>query len=120
MSKRIRGGRGYLEIDNRASGGNLLKFDTLTCAHCNSMYALNPYRKRKRGWCRKCNAYVCDLPGCQTDCNPILQGVDLAQKYPGLPTLPRGYKGEILFDKYFAEKEKPFSGLTIPTQKQGD
>lgn len=105
---RVRGGRGYLMIDNRASGGELLEFKTLTCAHCNQVVALNPKRQRERGFCQKCYAYICDSVGCNVDCNPILEGVDLAQKYAtlGEPFLPRGYKGEVLFDLELRDKNR--------------
>ena len=113
----IKGGRSYLSIDNRASGGKLLEFDTLTCVHCNTIVVLNKQRKRQRGWCRKCNAYVCDSVGCMTDCNPIEQGIELAQKFPGVPSLPRDKQGRILFDPLIKESMKIYPVLTgIPKE----
>ena len=108
---RVKGGRGYLYIDNRPSGGQLLEFNTLTCAHCNTVVVLNPERKRRREWCHKCNAYICDSVGCNAECNPIQQGVELALKYPelGQPFLPRGKNGEVLFDTQLRDKEKPWA-----------
>jgi hypothetical protein len=108
MAKRhIRGGRGYLTIDNRASGGSLQEFDTLTCNHCGRIVALNKDRKRTRNWCPKCDSYTCDgacsIPGY---CAPTEQCVILAQKYPGLPSLSRGYHGELLIDPSYLTEGK--------------
>lgn len=108
VSKRSR--EGYLLIDNRVSGGELQELPTITCAHCNVVVVLNMQRTRPRGHCWKCAAYVCDKPGCNTECNPITQGVELALKYPDSdqPFLLRGDSGEILFNPTFRDKEKPF------------
>lgn len=98
MGNRVKGGKGYLQIDNRASGGTLQEYNTLTCGHCNCITVLNPERKRARGYCQKCHAYTCDAAVCRVDCNPIQQGLELILKYPGLNALARGKQGEILFD----------------------
>ena len=39
-----------------------VKFEapTYTCSHCNRVVVLNPLRQRERGYCRKCDHYVCD------------------------------------------------------------
>ena len=103
---RTKGGKGYLMIDNRPSGGKLVEMATQTCAHCNCIVVLNPERKRKRISCKKCNAYVCDNKVCESICSPIEKCVELAQKYPGLPTLPRGKQGELLFDPEFLKQGK--------------
>ena len=102
----VRGGRGYLLVDNRASGGALEELPTLTCAHCNCTTVLNPQRTRERGYCQKCHAYVCDLPGCRAACNPTELMVDLARKYPGEPWLLRGPNGEPLFPQELRDKER--------------
>lgn len=51
---------GYLLKDNRASGGGMLESATLTCSHCQRQVILNPDRSRSRGYCPKCDHYVCD------------------------------------------------------------
>jgi hypothetical protein len=52
---------GYLSIDHRATGaGALLESATLTCSHCQRQIILNPDRTRSRGYCSKCDHYVCD------------------------------------------------------------
>lgn len=33
---------------------------TFTCSHCEVIVVLNPDRSRSRGFCRKCEHYVCD------------------------------------------------------------
>src|SRR5438552_1081296 len=112
ISKRVKGGRSYLMIDNRASGGKLLEFATATCAHCGFVVILNPNRKRERERCRKCNAYVCDAFVCRTECHPIMQSLDLLLKYPnsGEPFLARGKNGEVLHDVGLEEKNKIYHG----------
>lgn len=109
MSDRVKGGRGYLMIDNRASGGKLEEYNTLTCGHCGKIVVLNPERKRARGYCRIGNHYVCDgacsIPG---TCPNMEKCVELAQLHPGLPTLPRGKEGELLFDPEYLKEGKPY------------
>jgi len=61
---------GYLTIDHRASPGipgskhlgegTLFEADTRMCGHCSVPVVLNPYRTRERGFCPKCNSYLCD------------------------------------------------------------
>ena len=103
MNKRSR--EGYLLIDNRASGGELLELPTSTCVHCNYVVVLNTQRTRPRGYCRQCDAYVCDKPGCNAECNPIVEAVELALQYPdsNQPFLLRGPRGEVLFDPRFRD-----------------
>lgn len=77
MSKRRQ--EGYLLIDNRfgpgvseefirKSGrdapvvgeGQMFEAPTITCAHCHTVLVVNPARTRERGYCRKCDHYICD------------------------------------------------------------
>lgn len=66
---------GYLLIDNRGLPGidrNVAKgidplganqtyeTATITCAHCQVIVILRPDRSRPRGYCPKCDKYVCD------------------------------------------------------------
>lgn len=71
---------GYLHIDNRfgpgttaelvqASGkldapvvgeGRQFEAATVTCPHCHRIVILNPDRTRARGYCAKCDHYLCD------------------------------------------------------------
>ena len=90
---------GYLLIDNRfgpgvsedfirASGkeapivkeGAMYESATVTCAHCNTIVILNPVRTRPRGYCRKCDKYVCDNPGCNVDCFNFEKLLDTLQE----------------------------------------
>lgn len=71
---------GYLMIDHRAGAGidvgtaraagrdtipvrGLFETSILTCSHCQQQVILNPDRSRERGFCPKCDRYVCD--GCE-------------------------------------------------------
>ncbi len=68
---------GYLLIDNRNNEGvsekqvvdaglplvarsGLFEAATITCNHCNAIVVINPDRTRARGFCVKCNSYICD------------------------------------------------------------
>ena len=58
---------GYLLVDHSACpdfrpGALPTQFEsaTITCSHCQRVVVLNPDRTRSRGYCRKCDHYVCD------------------------------------------------------------
>lgn len=74
-----RSNEGYLFVDHRASPGlpediarlcgyqpehvregRVYEAPTLGCAHCGAHVMMNPDRKRERGWCWKCDKYICD------------------------------------------------------------
>ena len=42
--------------------GRGMRFEapTLNCSHCTRLIVLNPQRTRERGYCPKCDRYVCD------------------------------------------------------------
>jgi len=90
---------GYLLIDNRAGPGvsadfirscgkdpdlipgvgegQIFESATITCSHCQKVLFKNLKRTRERGYCAKCDHYICD------DCNAkkFLTGeCDLARK----------------------------------------
>lgn len=48
--------------------GQKFEAGVLTCAHCQRQVIINPLRTRDRNYCRKCDHYVCDEPGC-AECN---------------------------------------------------
>ena len=80
---------GYLMIDHRASPGldhpllgpgSFVERATRNCSHCERLVVVNPDRTRVRGYCPKCDAYVCDA--CEAErvrtgiCRPFKQVVD--------------------------------------------
>ncbi len=88
---------GYLMIDNRVnegvpddmmraaglpagSGKGLFESATISCSHCQALVVLNQDRTRERGYCRKCDSYLCD--GCEAlramsfECKTFNQTVD--------------------------------------------
>ncbi len=90
---------GYLLIDHRNSpgvdyelirsvgkdtpnvgAGQLYESPTVTCCHCGVGVILNPNRSRPRGYCRKCDNYVCDNPTCNAECKPFLKTLDVLQE----------------------------------------
>lgn len=111
---RVRGARGYLMIDDTASGGEKRQYNTLTCVHCNSVVVLHPKRIRPRNWCRKCNAYVCDKAICIVECNPIKRDLEMIAKYnDGRISLLRGEQGENFTDQSLIEKQKVYTGISL-------
>lgn len=77
---------GYFLVDNRHSGGGMLESATITCSHCQSVVVLNPNRSRSRGYCPKCDHYICD--GCEATrvasagaCRPFNQIIEEAQEH---------------------------------------
>lgn len=73
----LRRHEGYMLIDNSNSpgvpdalvvaqglpaGSGKIKFEsaTFTCSHCEAVVVMNPNRQRSRGYCPKCDHYVCD------------------------------------------------------------
>lgn len=81
MSSRVfsqRSFEGYLEIDNRESpglrpgeAGKIIQRVTKKCQHCWRIVVINPDRTRARGYCPKCDGFVCDE--CET--NRVLTGI---------------------------------------------
>lgn len=70
---------GYLSIDHRAGdgvskellhcagidapavpGGTQFEAPTIGCKHCPTVFYVNPNRVRARGYCPKCDRYICD------------------------------------------------------------
>lgn len=90
---------GYLIVDHRESpgvpdnpamagkpdaliarSGMALESATVTCCHCQVVVVLNPLRTRPRGYCQKCDRYICDSPVCHRDCTPFERVLDQAQE----------------------------------------
>lgn len=83
MSKRSH--EGWLMIDDRASGGKLVEQACFTCAHCQRVTPLDPLRQRPRGYCAKCDRYLCDSPACNGRCRPMKAVLDRAQELAARP-----------------------------------
>ncbi len=99
MKHSLTHGAGYLVVDHRDSpgltpaevahvpralpifGGELFEADVFTCSHCQRAVLLNPSRVRPRGYCAKCNHYICDDPRCHSECHPIVKLLDQAQEH---------------------------------------
>lgn len=75
---------GYLLIDNRSAGEGMFEAATLTCSHCQQQLIRNPSRIRDRGYCPKCDHYVCDA--CEAhrsrtgECLPFAAIIDMVQE----------------------------------------
>ena len=40
--------------------GEIFESAIITCSHCQATVVLNPDRSQERGWCPKCDKYLCD------------------------------------------------------------
>lgn len=111
MKRSIAHGAGYTIIDHRDSpgvtpedlahiaggmafavpGGKVGECDVLGCGHCQAQVVKHPQRVRPRGYCPKCDRYVCDR--CEairvrtSECVPYMKILDAiqnaAEKYEG-------------------------------------
>ena len=105
---------GYVFLDRGIGPGlqrlGIDEMPCFTCPHCNYVVIMNAQRTRPRGYCAKCDHWTCDKPGCNAECNPIVRDVVLAQRFPnsGEPFLPRGPRGELVYDRRFQDKERFF------------
>ena len=84
-SKRSR--EGYLYIGNAMPGAATYESATITCSHCGCVVVLNPDRSRERGYCSKCDGYVCDpcnLRRALTGCTPFIQVIEETQERAAL------------------------------------
>jgi ribosomal protein S27AE len=68
--------RGSAEIVEK---GQKFEADIQFCAHCGTQVILNPKRVRARGYCAKCNHYICDNPICNKTCEPLKALLDKAE-----------------------------------------
>ncbi len=103
MRRSLRSTEGELLIDHRASpglssafieqarahgiviqpvaAGETYESPTIVCCHCGVEVVLNPQRTRPRGYCAKCDHYVCDHPICNRECKPLAQAIDLVRNH---------------------------------------
>lgn len=91
-SKRSR--EGYFMVDNRLSGGGLVEVPILTCSHCQKQLIVNPGRTRDRGYCPKCDNYICDeceaVRVATLECKPFEQVIDEVQEAAVTPSFILG------------------------------
>jgi len=66
------------------AGKGLLETSTYTCGHCPQIVMMNPLRTRERGYCRKCDHYICDrcsgILAATRECKPYKQVLDELQE----------------------------------------
>ena len=51
---------GPLSDTPRIRSGQTYECATFTCRHCQRVVVINPLRTRERGYCGKCDHYLCD------------------------------------------------------------
>lgn len=66
------------------AGHGMFEAPTITCSHCQTVLIVNPLRTRDRGYCGKCDHYVCDGCGAALkaggECKTIGQLMDEVQE----------------------------------------
>lgn len=112
-----RSAEGYLQIDHSVGPGipdELLpahlppragqrNFETSTfcCSHCPNQVINNPLRTRERGYCRKCDSYLCDrctaIAQVTKECRPWEKVLDTLQEQ-GAKDLAFDDNGSIVMD----------------------
>ena len=124
MSRSLRSLEGYALIDHTQSpgvpdaivvaqglpaGAGRGKFESasFTCSHCEAIVVLNPDRSRARGYCRKCDHYVCD--GCEAA--RVLSGGECypykAKVKDALEDIDKGGDPYQVYEKIFVRGERP-------------
>ena len=103
MSGSKRSDEGVLIIDHRNSPGvpdhwipgaselpvgcgqGLVEVPTYTCEHCPQVVVMNPNRRRPRGYCKKCDGYICDrcngILAATRECTPYAKLLDDLQEH---------------------------------------
>ena len=103
MKHSLSQGSGYLTIDHRNSpglspediahvpgavlvgAGKHFETDIQMCTHCQRGVLLRPDRVRARGYCPKCDHYICDLCAgvfaVDRVCMPVVKQFDILQNY---------------------------------------
>ena len=86
------------DVEGSPFKAGTLEADTMTCNHCMTVVILKPTRERVRGWCRQCDAYLCDIChevyGQRGECFTTVRTQDLAMANPGqMITLGRPGEG---------------------------
>ena len=111
---------GYFLRDERLAYGPqaILETVTWTCCHCNTPVVILtdtyrrahglPPRTHPRGWCQKCDAYVCDRKPCNDNCTPVEQLIDIALRHPEQPVFLLGPNGEKLFETRLLNEKRIF------------
>ena len=126
MKHSLRQGAGYLQIDHTNSpgltpadvaclpgtvavgAGEVYERDTLQCTHCQRMIKLHPLRTRDRGYCPKCDHYICDpceeIRKNSGACVPMAKVFDRvqahAEKFAGQPDHPEADVRVVLTDAW--------------------
>ncbi len=66
---------GYLMIDDRASGGEMKEYNTVSCRHCQGIIKVVK-GQRQGAWCMNCSGPVHDRPGCASRCTPFFKKIE--------------------------------------------
>jgi hypothetical protein len=130
MTRSKRSLEGYFLLDNSNSpgvpdsvvvpqglipGAGRGKFESasFTCSHCEWVVVLNPDRSRERGYCPKCDHYVCDA--CE-----VLRTASGGACYPykarvqdAIEAVDKGADPLQTYEKIFVRGERPLSVVVV-------
>lgn len=108
----LRRHEGYARLDRGFGPGmqrlGVVEMVCFTCPHCN--YLTVGRKRSDRGYCHKCDQWLCNKPGCNAECNPIIRDVAIAQRNSnsGEAFLARGPNGELLYPPSYQDQERIF------------
>ena len=71
---------GFLIVDDRCSGGQLVEADTTLCRHCQCIMVV-PSSGSAGAYCTKCGGPVCPDGPCAVICTPVARQVDEALRW---------------------------------------
>ena len=72
----------YMDTD-----GNVREVEYIACKHCRFHFPRKPGSGvwQQRGWCQKCNGYLCGSPVCMKYCIPYEARIDFEDGGNGMP-----------------------------------
>lgn len=68
--------------------------ETRQCVHCQTMWTYQPGSGIQRGWCLRCNGYICAQPQC------LAEQAQRARDFPGYDCMPFDDWNKRLRDRY--------------------
>jgi hypothetical protein len=68
--------------------GEIIDCDTLQCAHCGGHWEVVAGSGKLRGFCARCDGYVCGAPLCMAVCCPVEQRLENIEAGRPLLTTP--------------------------------
>lgn len=77
LQTRVRRPNGHVVYTDR--DGTEHERQTLSCRHCQLIWAVEPGSGRRRGWCMSCHGPTCGREGCDI-CVPLEKAIEAAER----------------------------------------